>query len=295
MSDPRRLVYDHPSALARTLLDAARDEAPVSSLLESTLELTAGTTSLAAGTAAARSTAAGTAAARSTAAGTAAARSTASSAPIAVAKSATVLATTVKWLGIAGVGLLAVSGVRAVTSNGAAPVTPARTVMPLSHHQIPGPQERSVEARRADEAQSPRPRVEAQRTDETQRALPLDEPARSRARHTPLNVSPSERSTSLGSTKPSALGRALAEEAQLLDRARAAVSQGNASKALELLDEHRSRFPGGTLRPESLYLRMQALRLRGNTKEASRIAEALLDAYPNGPQSAAARALLNAE
>ncbi|MGC4066996.1 MAG: hypothetical protein QM784_20645 [Polyangiaceae bacterium] len=89
--------------------------------------------------------------------------------------------------------------------------------------------------------------------------------------------------------------RELAEEAELLDRARAAVARGDASIALGILDRHRSRFPLGRLRPESIYLRMQALRLRGDADGAAQAAEALLEANPNGPQSAAARALLHAE
>jgi len=87
----------------------------------------------------------------------------------------------------------------------------------------------------------------------------------------------------------------LREEALVIDRAREAVATGNASGALRALDDYRLRFEKPAFHPEALYLRMQALRLRGDERAARELARQLLVAYPNGAQAASARAFLKAE
>jgi hypothetical protein len=87
----------------------------------------------------------------------------------------------------------------------------------------------------------------------------------------------------------------LREEALVIDRAREAVATGNASGALRALDDYRLRFEKPAFQPEALYLRMQALRLRGDERAAREFARQLLVAYPNGAQAASARAFLKAE
>jgi outer membrane protein assembly factor BamD (BamD/ComL family) len=94
---------------------------------------------------------------------------------------------------------------------------------------------------------------------------------------------------------PTAQPLQLSDEANLIDEAREAIAGGDAPGALRILENHRRRFPQPRLQPEALYLRMQALRLEGHLEAAIRVAQHLLAEYPNGPQSAAARAVVNAE
>jgi hypothetical protein len=113
--------------------------------------------------------------------------------------------------------------------------------------------------------------------------LPLLAPTSAPPRSVPRGQSPEpERADSLR------------EEALVIDRAREAVATGNAQGALRALDDHRVRFQQPAFHPEALYLRMQALRLRGDVSAARELAKRLLAAYPNGAQAASARAFLKA-
>jgi hypothetical protein len=73
---------------------------------------------------------------------------------------------------------------------------------------------------------------------------------------------------------PSRLG----EETGLLDGARQALAGGHPRAALELLDRYDREFPGGTLKPESVVLRVDSLVKSGNGAAAI--------AYANGSSAA---------
>jgi hypothetical protein len=106
----------------------------------------------------------------------------------------------------------------------------------------------------------------------------------------PLSPLPSEQSGSASS--PSADTARLLEEVRAVDRARAALSSGNAASALSVLDAYTVAFPHPSFEPEALYLRMQALLATGDPA-ARTIADRLVRSFPNAPQAARARAVLS--
>jgi len=267
MKDPGRLVHHHPSALARSLLTAAINEEPSETLLASTVA------SIAMGSAAVAIAQASRVVGGSTPPITVSTASAAASVSGVGVKGAVILATTVKWVGIASVGgVLALSGVRTLERETGKPVEPQHLVQP-----------RSLPAIRRSEPNSARLQVAA--PVELSSSTPIDPVSR------PAPTLPRVASSSAPTAQP----LQLSDEANLIDQAREAVAGGDGSGALRMLENHRRRFLQPHLQPEALYLRMQALRLEGHLEAAMRVAQHLLAEYPNGPQSAAARAVVNAE
>jgi outer membrane protein assembly factor BamD (BamD/ComL family) len=82
------------------------------------------------------------------------------------------------------------------------------------------------------------------------------------------------------------------EEVRSLDAARAALSAGDPRAALARLDAHERRFPGGTLEPEGIVLRVRALRDLGEWAEAARVANAFIASHPDSAQATRLRALV---
>ncbi|HEY7375943.1 MAG TPA: outer membrane protein assembly factor BamD [Polyangia bacterium] len=89
---------------------------------------------------------------------------------------------------------------------------------------------------------------------------------------------------------PSSAGR-LREETTLIRDARQALRQGDAARALRLLDECRRLFPAGVLQQERERLAIEALTKSGRGAEASARAAAFLRKYPDSPHAAEIRAL----
>jgi TolA-binding protein len=83
----------------------------------------------------------------------------------------------------------------------------------------------------------------------------------------------------------------LSAEVTELDRARAALTAGNPERALAVLDAYRQKFPEGTLRPESAYVRIQAVLQRGDRAGARELASRFLAQHPNSPHAPQLRAL----
>ncbi|MCB9537413.1 MAG: hypothetical protein H6704_14260 [Myxococcales bacterium] len=73
----------------------------------------------------------------------------------------------------------------------------------------------------------------------------------------------------------------LAAERRLLARARAAVAQGDADAALDVVAAHARRFPRGRLREERAVVRIQALVLAGRADEARDAAARFGRDHPN--------------
>lgn len=87
------------------------------------------------------------------------------------------------------------------------------------------------------------------------------------------------------------LSRQLAEEVALLDRARAALLRKDARDALRVLDEYGTQRRSGTLEPETLVLRIQALREVGDRPGAAQLARRFIQRYPESRHVAALRKL----
>jgi len=72
-------------------------------------------------------------------------------------------------------------------------------------------------------------------------------------------------------------------EVDLLKNAQRALSAGDATTALSLLDRHASQFPSGALVVERMAARVFALCELGRVDEARGVARAFLKAAPNSP------------
>ncbi len=81
----------------------------------------------------------------------------------------------------------------------------------------------------------------------------------------------------------------LAEEVAALDRARSALSGGDARGALRALDDYAARFPQGALGPEASVLRIEALARAGDRARAAALARSFLLGHPGGPLAERAR------
>ncbi len=77
----------------------------------------------------------------------------------------------------------------------------------------------------------------------------------------------------------------LGDEIAVLDRARAALRDGDPSTALRLVDEHDARFHGDTFALEASVLRIDALDALGRAAAALALADRFLAAHPNTPMS----------
>ena len=84
-------------------------------------------------------------------------------------------------------------------------------------------------------------------------------------------------------------------EVTLIDGAHRALSAGNTTETLRLLDQHDCEFPHAMLGEEALALRIQALLQQGNRAAATALATRFVAAYPSSPLVARIRALLGAD
>lgn len=166
-----------------------------------------------------------------------------------------------KWLGIGALG-------GAVTMGAASGIVELRKPNRVEPHaQAVAPREPPVEAPKP---AAPRPEVVA--------VAPPKDDAPPRVKSAASEEKPKEPS--------------MAEELDSLDRARKALSSGNAAGALAILDAYDRSPRPHRLEQEALLLRMDALERSGNLVRAREIAKALLDRSPSGPHAARARKLL---
>jgi len=84
----------------------------------------------------------------------------------------------------------------------------------------------------------------------------------------------------------------LAEEVSFVDRGWASIRSREYARVLADLAVYERRFPNMSLLPEVLFLRMQAESELGNPDRAKAYARRILSAFPQSPQSARARDVL---
>lgn len=87
-------------------------------------------------------------------------------------------------------------------------------------------------------------------------------------------------------------GGTLAQQIALLDRARAALTAGDAAHAQELVNDYEARFPDGSFVEEAEVLRVEALIRAGDRAGATRVGTRFLSAHPTSAHAARVRALL---
>jgi hypothetical protein len=93
---------------------------------------------------------------------------------------------------------------------------------------------------------------------------------------------------------PRAPSPSLAEEVAALERARAALTDGDPDAALRALDAYRARCRQGKLSSEEVVLRVQALLAKGNQGEATFVADTFSATHPGDPYVQRLNALLSA-
>jgi hypothetical protein len=87
-------------------------------------------------------------------------------------------------------------------------------------------------------------------------------------------------------------GSQLGAELVELRAARSALNSGDPAQALRLLDGFQRSFPSAALAPEATLLRLEALVEAGQSENARRLGERLLQGQPTGPHADRVRALL---
>ena len=94
---------------------------------------------------------------------------------------------------------------------------------------------------------------------------------------------------------PQAVDDGLLRELRLVDAAKHALEQGQAERALDTLEEHRTAFGNGQLRSEREVLSVEALCALGRRGEAEKQARSLQEREPGSPYARRALAALAAE
>ena len=85
----------------------------------------------------------------------------------------------------------------------------------------------------------------------------------------------------------------LAQELALLDRAGRAIAERDVAGALFLLDTYQAKFPQGTMEPEAVVLRIEALRAGNQKAAARRLAQDFLTSHPKSPHTKRMQGLLD--
>lgn len=268
MSDPHRLLDGEASELERALLRAARDDGPAPearALLAATLGIAVGSASA---TAAATTTAA---AIKAASAGSAASGSGAFGSAVLL-----------KWLavGVAS-GVLAVGGAAVVERASSAP--PPETAIPAGPRALAT----ATEAPRAAVASIA---VSGAAAPDLAPLEIADSPPPPAIASAPVTRETARAPASTQVAEPAL--SPLAEETALLDRARASLTARDGSAALAALAEHDRRFASGSLAPEALVVRVEALLLSGRRADAERVGERFLASHPTSPLGRRIRSLL---
>jgi hypothetical protein len=126
-------------------------------------------------------------------------------------------------------------------------------------------------------------------------AVPEDAPTSVPAASTELSSSAKPPSPMRGVGAVATQDRAeggLSAELAALDRARGALTSGDAGLTLRLLDDYGQRFPKRRLSTEAAVLRIEALSARGDQAGAARLGKEFLARQPNGPYARRVRSLI---
>jgi outer membrane protein assembly factor BamD (BamD/ComL family) len=86
----------------------------------------------------------------------------------------------------------------------------------------------------------------------------------------------------------------LGDELRLLDEAHAALSAGDTSRALALLDRHDREATKPALAPEALALRVEVYARQGDRASVTRAANQFLALYGDRPEAQRVRTILEA-
>ncbi len=260
MSEPTRFSDGGGNELERILADSVRDDAP-SRRTRRRVEAALGI-------------------------GAAVSTATASTSALGATVKTGVTLGVAKWVGIATVGIaLAGAGTASYLSKGASQVAaPQVTTQP---RPATPPSAIRVQTAPAAVPTVPVPMV-------TEAPLVTEAPAPPASVST---VKPVAAATSIASAAPIASakpGASLGDELRLLDEAHAALSAGDTSRALSLLDRHDREATKPALAPEALALRVEVYARMGDRASVTRAANQFLALYGDRPEAQRVRTILEA-
>jgi len=270
MTDPQRFSR-RSKGLAAELLRAGASERPNEQGMQQTLLALGLSGVVLSSTGVAAATAAASAPLTSAASASAAAGSVGlTTAGTVKAVSATLI---IKWVGIGVLGGVGLAGVAVVASPMPNAVVPSA---PRAPEVSPTP---AAPAR-------PQPRTAVAGSAAPSAVPPVAVPAASSALHAGA-VEARAANPELD------LGELLAAEVAYVDRARALLAASSSSQGLALLEAYERKFHEARLLPEVLFLQLEAYERSGRSTEARRIAQRLVDTFPNSPHVGRARKLLD--
>ncbi len=182
-------------------------------------------------------------------------------------KAALVSASVLKWLAIGALAATFTAGAVGYALHSSAPASPATTSQAPGVSQVAkGPATPPAPVAAAPEA----PAVEVG------------------AAAVPRSYAP--RHAREGLREPSTLD----EEVASIERARRAVSAGNAAAAIAAVDAYDAKYPNGSLVQESMEIRIDALLRQGDRATAERLSTRFIASHPSSPYVRRIRALLAA-
>jgi len=269
MSEPTRFSDGGGNELERLLADSVRDDAP-SRRTRRRVEAALGI-------------------------GAAVSTATASTSALGATVKTGVTLGVAKWIGIATVGVaLAGAGTASYMSKGASPQVAAPHVTAASRPAKP------PGAIRAQTPPAVVPTVAAPTVTEAPAPVVTEAPVLNEATAPPASVSaakPIAAAASVASVSSTASAKPVAtlgDELRLLDEAHAALSAGDTSRALSLLDRHDRDATKPALAPEALALRVEVYARLGDRASVTRTANQFLALYGDRPEAQRVRTILEA-
>lgn len=209
-----------------------------------------------------------------------------------------------------GVGVLVGIVVLAMTGQLSQPQRPRAvpTITPGGHHRVGAPTE-SPPARPSDSAtepalappdrknQEPKPTADTQAIPARRQAMNVAASATNQSPTAPLTRPPAVAtfavvpSASNASTGESATS--IAEQVQLIDRARSTLKAGQPSETVTLVDTYAQRWPNGALSIEAIILRIEAELGLHDRSAAERDARSVIASRPGSRYETRVRALFS--
>ena len=112
------------------------------------------------------------------------------------------------------------------------------------------------------------------------------------AREAPTEKLPPAKSLRAPRVEPRSAEGSMAQEIAKLDQARVALTEGDAVRTQQLVNDYEARFPEGSFLEEAEVLRIEALLQQGDRAGATRVGTRFLGSHPTSPHAGRVRTLL---
>jgi hypothetical protein len=183
--------------------------------------------------------------------------------------------TVTKWLALGAIGVgVAVAGALYLGQGSSAPVLEPQTQKPMALEPV----------RQESSALVAVPTATTTPTTMTN-AVP-------EAREAPTEKLPPAKSLRAPRIEPRSAEGTMAQEIAKLDQARVALTEGDAARTQQLVNEYEARFPEGSFLEEAEVLRIEALLQQGDRAGATGVGTRFLGSHPASPHAGRVRTLL---